>query len=69
MPACYFPYIYPSFNEECPNSKEFIKIVGRIRTHCKFLARADSVKVRLKNNGFHCFETITNVCIDLASMT
>ena len=25
MPVCYFPYIYPSFNKECPNSKEFMK--------------------------------------------
>ena len=33
----------------------------RIGTHCKLLATADSVKVRGKNNGFHCFDTISNV--------
>ena len=59
---CVIPYIYPSFNGECPNSQKFIKKGGRIRTHCKLLARADSIKVGLKNNGFHCFETSSNAC-------
>ena len=52
----------PHFMENVRILKNSYKLGGRIRTHCKLLARADSVKVRGKNNGFHCFDTISNVC-------
>ena len=59
-----FHTFIPHFMENVRILKNSKKLGGRIRTHCKLLARADSVKVRGKNNGFHCFNTISNLCKD-----